>query len=413
MLFFFKALGSNGDIVKSEIEANSRSEAIASITRQNLRVVTIHEKVSRQKSTFGLNLQDSLRKLFGKKSSNKISKEELLIFFDKLERMLGAGLTITEAITIANKRATSDGEKELTTSLLKFLESGLLFSESLERCELNIGNNILSMIMVGESSGNLAVILPDIVKLLRNNVATKKKIISSLSYPVFMMAFAVIAMVVFSTLILPKLESFITELGATMPPSIGFIKKLSKCVLFSLPVLAATIFATPFILRHVRRTDSGKYATDRVALKIWPLSLLIPLFTKTNLSNILAILLRNGVSTSDALKLAQKSIANKVILERFSHARNAIVDGANICTSLESNGIFEGLPCDFIEIGEKTAKLPDSFAYAHGFYEEALEKQLRIIVRAVGSTAMLLLFSFVGILVISMVQALAGMNTGI
>jgi type II secretory pathway component PulF len=77
---------------------------------------------------------------------------------------------------------------------------------------------VYRIILVGESSGNLAAILKDVINLLKSKNELKKKMILSWIYPSFMVSFVFVVMLIFAFGLMPKMESFRKELGGELPP---------------------------------------------------------------------------------------------------------------------------------------------------------------------------------------------------
>jgi type II secretory pathway component PulF len=148
-------------------------------------------------------------------------------------------------------------------------------------------------------------------------------------------------------------------------------------------------------------------------LKIPPLSLTIPLFTKTSLTNLMATLLSNGVNTSEALKIAQTCVNNKVLLEQFVLAKTDILDGKSVCESFEQHQILDGEECDFLEVGEKIGDLASAFRDIHKIYDERLKSTLKKLTLMASSIAMMFAFSLIGLLALGMVQSIMGATAAV
>ncbi|MDR2603140.1 MAG: type II secretion system F family protein, partial [Puniceicoccales bacterium] len=305
MNFVFKALKSSGEIINSTILAENQQEATKLIKQQNLQLISITAEIASRSVT---------RRLFRKKqTSAAVTNKVLLFFFEKLYKMLAANITLSEAISIINKRTTNPAEKFLTDKLSQDISGGQSFSDAIKSLNIKIDNGVYSIILVGESSGSLATVLGDVVDLLKSKNELRKKMIASLVYPSFMVTFTVVVMLLFVFVLMPKMENFIKELGGTLPPMAQFLKSLAQWFTYLLLPAIGCIIAIIIIIPKIRQTKVGRYKTDQLILKMIPFSITIPLFMKTNLSKLMATLLSNGVNTSEALKLAQTSINNEIL----------------------------------------------------------------------------------------------------
>ncbi|MDR1457896.1 MAG: type II secretion system F family protein, partial [Puniceicoccales bacterium] len=396
---------STGEVVNSTITAANQQEAVKLLKLQNLQLISITAEMANRSIA---------RQLFKKKlTSATVTSKVLLFFFEKLYKMLTAKITLSDAISIINKRTVNPAEKFLTDKLSQDISGGQSFSDAIKSLNIKMDSSVYSIILVGESSGNLATVLEDVVDLLKSKNELRKKMISSLIYPSFMVTFTVVVMLLFVFVLMPKMEDFIKDLGGTLPPMAQFLKSLAQWFSYLLLPAIGCIIATLIIIPKIRQTKAGRYKTDQLILKMVPFSITIPLFMKTNLSKLMATLLSNGVNTSEALNLAQTSISNEILLEQFIRAKTDILDGCNVCTSFEKYNIIDGEQCDLIAIGEKIGDLSSSFKDIHKMYDEKLQSTLKKLTVSVSAGAMMFAFALVGLLALGMVQSIMGATSAV
>ncbi|MDR2603343.1 MAG: type II secretion system F family protein, partial [Puniceicoccales bacterium] len=112
-------------------------------------------------------------------------------------------------------------------------------------------------------------------------------------------------------------------------------------------------------------------------------------------------------------KLAQTSINNEILLERFTRAKTDILDGCSICTSFEKHNVIDGEQCDLLAIGEKTGDLASSFKDIYKMYDEKLQSTLKKLTVSVSAGAMMFAFALVGLLALGMVQSIMGATNAV
>ncbi|MDR1595868.1 MAG: type II secretion system F family protein [Puniceicoccales bacterium] len=406
MRFVFKAVNLlNNEIVTSHVEAPGREEAIAMLGKKNLRVVNITEESSSMGNSAILAF---IKKVFkgGQSTAINIDTQSLLAFFEKLHRMVSAGLTVSDSISTINKRTKVVNELALTSSLLSDILSGVALSYALKKAIPNIDNNVYSIVLVGESSGNLGLALVDAVALLRRGVEFKKKLISSLTYPAFMMSMVVVVIFAFAFYLMPMIEDFVKDLGGDLPPLAKILSKFAKALTYVLPVVAVVGIIVVILIPIIRKSAIGRYKTDEIILNLQPFSSMVRLSIKTNLTNVMATLLSNGVNTSNALEIAKLSIANKVALKKFLSAKTDILNGDSVCMAFEKYGVLDGEACDFLAVGEKTGDLASSFKYIYGMYVDDLNATMKKVVASTTAVALTIVFSLVGLFAFSVVQVM-------
>jgi type II secretory pathway component PulF len=410
MRFLFKAVAIGGQIVSDSIDAASRSEAIDAIERRHMKLILLNESSSNDRSHSLKSVWEAMTK--ERQSANKkLTGEETVMFFSKLQKMIGSGLTLSNSLTSIAKRANSFAEKTFTAALLADISSGISFSESIKKMGSSVSSDICSIIAVGEANGNLAGSIEDVVNLIEAKINLKKRVVSATIYPATMIVFALAVIIGFAFFMMPKLKSLLEQFGADLPPIARILSSGAKLFVISLPLLAVGVTISAVVIANARKTKIGRYKTDQIILKIPPFSKNITLFTKVRFANLMSTLLANGVDMSKALDLAQTSIKNSVILGRFINAKTDILDGEGISKSLEKYGMLEGYKCDLLEVGEKIGNLAGAFKDIHRLYDEELKSRLKHMTSTITAIAMGIVFALVGLLAFTIIQILGKATT--
>lgn len=399
-------MGING-IVSSSIDAATKNEALSMLASKGIRVISLEPQQSLSSRS---SILSALNGLFGNKKQPKvqITTNVLLKFFEKLHKMTSCGLTLADAIGSINKRTGDASERELTRRLLDDISSGETLSNAIKNFGEKIDSSIYSMILIGESSGNLASVIGDVVVLLRSQNELKKKMISAVAYPSFIISLAFVVMLLFSFIIMPQMEAFIKDLGGEIPLLTRALKTTANGFVALSPIIAIIIVAAIIAIPKIRQTKIGRYKTDKILLQLPIASTILPLFMRTNLSNLLATLLGNGVNTSEALTLAETAINNKILLAQFMRAKTDILDGKSVCESFENHGIFDGEACDLLAVGEKVGDLASAFRDVHKMCDDNLKAGLKKMTLTISSAAMFFAFALIGLLAFGIVQSMMG-----
>ena len=221
MKFSYKGIAS-GRITSSTIEAEDKKSAIADLTKQGVRIISIEEYKSISKTLF------SERSKSGLSGSTSITLDVLLKFFKKLYKMASCGLTLTDAISSIDKRTTNAAEKRLTKTILEDLTSGKTLSESLKKFGGAIDESIYSMMLVGENNGKIADAIGDALKMLEARSGSKKDLIKAITYPSALFIGTLAIMVGISLFIMPKMQAFIEDMGGKLPPIAQITAELAK-----------------------------------------------------------------------------------------------------------------------------------------------------------------------------------------
>ena len=93
----------------------------------------------------------------------------------------------------------------------------------------------------------------------------------------------------------------------------------------------------------------------------------------------LAIMVRGGVSIEIAMEIAGRIADNKVIERSIGKARERVIAGSSIASSLKDDRNFPSLMLRMINIGESSARLPEVLNKVADMYEEQVEGSVMVL----------------------------------
>jgi type IV pilus assembly protein PilC len=412
MRFEFKAFGENGEIISSSIDAISKNDAVSILKGRKLRLISVNAAERNKLSNSPVNFLKNLWKFLNKKPE-KLTSATICIFFEKVYRMLSANLTLADAIASIHKSTSDGAERAFAAKLTSDLSSGKSFYESITSFGLQIDSSVLSIISVGEATGKLADALMDALEYMHSQTDLKKKMVSSLIYPSFMITFAIVIMLGFGFLIIPAIENFVTELGGTLPPIAvwmrSFIENSIKAAL-----CAVILFVIIIIYARIsRKSKAGKRRIDGIILRLPVVSGAVRLFFMVSVSNMMRMLLGNGVDIVEALRLVKSTITNSVLSSNFAAAEHDILEGKGVSTSFEKYGIFSAELCDILAVGEKIGNIALSFKDVYKIYSENLKIFMKKLPSRITAAVLTFAFSLIGLLVLTIIQTLMGMTSSL
>ena len=155
-----------------------------------------------------------------------------------------------------------------------------------------------------------------------------------------------------------------------------------------------------------RASDAGRLVTDRWALRIPLLGDFIQSQTVLAFSQTLSVLLENGITTADALRMTEKQIQNRVHRAAFDEATDRILEGEPLSAAIERTGCFPDLVLDQLAVGENTGNVVPSLQKSAATYRRMISSQLNTFTKVIASGVLLSVFLFVGFIAFAMVSAI-------
>ncbi|MEJ1973528.1 MAG: type II secretion system F family protein [Lacunisphaera sp.] len=120
----------------------------------------------------------------------------------------------------------------------------------------------------------------------------------------------------------------------------------SHFLLYAGPFLAIGItLAIIFVLRW-RQSAEGRQQTDAWLLRIPVVRDFVVQAAILNFAHTLAVLIENGVTTAEALRLTERAVDNTKVQEILHEATDRVIEGASLCASLQRTALMPPLFLD-------------------------------------------------------------------
>jgi type IV pilus assembly protein PilC len=404
--FSYKALDSTGRQVSGEAESSDRKRLLQQLSQKGLRPISVEslgEKVSTDESIetsdFFKNSGKRSRFLTIKRSKAAISLE----FLKRLLVLLSSGMSLGDAVSLLSRRLSDPQMKDLCEAIWKKLSEGQTLASAM-RAHTNVFSiSTIHLVEAGEASGNLIAVLERIVAYLEESRDVRRKLISNLTYPAFVLSTAVVVVIILLTFLLPKIQDMLDQLGGDLPLITRILIAGSEGTITYGPFVLAAVIAVVISLRQWRRTASGARRTDYWLLRT-PIIGRIYLYSNIyGTTNLMSTLLGSGVNTTETLRLVERTIANVILRGKFSLARKQIQEGVSMAAAIQRVHYMPDLAMDILTVGENTGNIVNSLNDINKVYREELTKSLNILTTATVAVALGGAILLVAVIAISVV----------
>src|SRR3989344_1285564 len=295
--FTYTALTKEGKRESATIAAPSLAVAGHLLKEQGLLPTQIQEKRSGS-------LLDFLKK------TSTVSLDEKIGVVENLSIMLKAGISISRGMQILVKQTKNAKMKNILSEVYSKVQAGKSLSESMADYGSVFSNIFISMIKVGEISGNLEKSLEYLSVQLHRAADLKSKTRSAMIYPAVIVGAMVIIGILMSIFVLPKLTSIFKEFDTQLPFTtrvvIGVADFMSGHAIVVLVGLAAII--TGLIAGY--RSYLGKKYFDIFLLHMFVINTIVKKVNLARFSRILSSLLKSGIPIVQGLEVAAQSMGN-------------------------------------------------------------------------------------------------------
>ncbi|MDB4125859.1 type II secretion system F family protein [Candidatus Marinimicrobia bacterium] len=368
--FSYIARTAEGVRKEDSISASNINEASSILTAQNLSVI----KITERDTSFDFIVPFMKRfNLSMDKLKNRVPLTSLVFFTRQLSTMFNAGLTLEKSITFLSKEEKNRTFKKVLIDIESSVKKGLLLSDTLNRHPGSFNNLYISLVRAGEVSGKLSVTLEELAHYLETVEDTQRKVKSAMYYPVFILIFLGLVLVVLFAFILPQFTKVYAQLNADLPVFTQMLLDTAEWLNKNLLTFFMSIFISLISLWTIFLTDRGRLFRDKFLLKVPIFGSIINQNVLSKFGKTFGILIGSGVSVLDTMKLVQKVVDNRVYEIGIKKAAKQIENGSSISDALKLTGIFPGVLIQLMNTGEETGEIDKLALKASEFYSKQVD----------------------------------------
>ncbi len=335
----------------------------------------------------------------------RFSNQDKILFAKRLSILVRAGVPLLECLRILRKQAATASSIHIFEQVVTDVESGKYLSASLTKFKSIFGEFAINIINVGELSGTLQGNLIYLAEELRKKQELRRKVLSALVYPIFI----VVATIAISTLltvfifpkILPIFESFKFELPFTTKALI-FVS--STLIHYGIYMALAAILLGVTIGILYKKTRRIRLAMDYAILKIPIFGTLSQSYQLTNMCRTLALLLKSQIPIVQATTITANTLHNTVYRNELREIAENVKKGEKISTNLEKKPkLFPPLISQMVIIGETTGNLDDTLLYVAELYENEIDTVTKNLSTTLEPVLMIVMGIIVGFIAVSII----------
>src|SRR6516164_787635 len=299
----------------------------------------------------------------------KIRQDQFVIFNQQFVTLIHAGLPIIQSLELLMKRQRNPFFRTLLQDVRDRVRGGELLSEAFA-AQNAFPKVYTTTLLAGEKSGNLEEVMGRYIAFQRLALTFRKKLVSSLVYPVLLVVMLVVMLTFLITYVVPQFANLYSQLGVELPPMTQMMLSLGKNAQQIAPWVAIALVLGGFLLWRWMKSDAGATQVDRIKLKtpllgdIW-LKYQVAIFAR-----MLSTLLSGGLPLVPSLETAGESMQSKLIAHGIEGATVKVREGQPLARSLETSSVFPEMSVEMIEVGESTGSLPAMLNSVAEFYEE-------------------------------------------
>ncbi len=398
-LFEYKGISSGGKDIKGLKDADTEAMLKSMLTNEGIYVTSIKEVSKAENKKVKMQLFEQ-----------KVDIEELAITTKQLAVLIRSGISLVDSLNAIIEQTENETFRKVLSQIKQEVNEGISLADALKKHPKVFSNLYVSMIQAGQSSGTLDLVLDRLSEFTLNQFKLKKKVISSLTYPLVMIIVAVSVVAILFVVVIPKITKLFTKMKVALPPlTKGLIAVSTFVANYWYIVLILIILGIYFFKKYIN-TPKGRKKFDNFKLNMPIFGSVIRMVSIARFSKTLATLLKNGVPLITAFQIVKNVVDNVVIKEAIEEASNSIKEGESISKPLKKSGQFPPIVIHMIAIGEKSGQLEEMLENVADTYESQVENKLTSMTSLLEPIVIIMLAGVVLVVVFAVLMPIMKMN---
>jgi MSHA biogenesis protein MshG len=404
--FKYTGRNANGSQVQGSIEAANSDMAANKLFKKAITPTAI---VAEQKAATNVASMDVSELL----NNGKVSLEELIVFCRQMYALMRSGVPILRAINGMVESANSKTLKKALIDIGKQLEGGYTFSSALNGHPKIFDHLFISLIHVGENTGQLEQSFLKLTSYLERDLATRKRIKAALRYPSMVLIAISAALVILNIFVIPTFANMFAKLGADLPFATQFIIASSNFFINYWPHLIVGVIAVVILIKKSLQTKQGRYQWDRRKINLPIIGSIIERSILARFSHSFAIVLKAGVPMTTGLSLVAEAVDNSYMQEKISAMRQNIESGESLLRSTIASALFTPLVIQMVSVGEETGRVDELLVEVGDYYEREVDYDLATLTARIEPLLLLVVAAMVLVLALGIFTPMWDMASAI
>lgn len=335
----------------------------------------------------------------------RFSVKKQTFFAKRLSFLIKAGVPMLESIHVIKQQTRSKSEIKVFDKVISDIANGQTLSSSLARFKGVFGNFAINIIKAGESSGTLTINLNYLADELKKKELLRKKIVGALLYPIIVTLATLGITGILIVYIFPKIIPIFKSLNAQLPVSTKIIIFVSETVrnhgITILLVLVLLGIISSLMIKYIPKV---KFIFHGLILRIPLTGEIAKNYNLTNTTRTLGLLLKGGISLTEALSITADTTENVQYKKAFEYISHGIMKGKNISELIRHfPAIFPDMLGHMVSIGERSGNLSNTLIYLSEFYENEFDDMTKNLSSSIEPVLMIVMGILVGFVAVSVI----------
>ncbi|OZN24183.1 type II secretion system protein F [Actinobacillus seminis] len=353
--------------------------------------------------------------------TSKPKKAQLVDLFTQLSVLLNSAVPLKDSLQILWQNCAQPALYQWLGQLISDLESGLSFSQALERQGRYLNYQERQLILVGEMTGKLPLVCEQLAQHKMQTLALQRKIQKILLYPMVVLAISFILTVLLLMFIVPQFAEMYAENQAGLPTFTAILLHISAGLqdyFWQLTLLLGLLSA---LLRYqFSHSPSWQRQKAKLMMRLPVICRVVQFSRLIRFCHSLSLMLNAGIALTQGLQSflpqqkswqASPALSGDILLtEWIKETLNGVNQGYPLSASVSS--VWFPMPAQqMLKIGENSGKVALMLRHIADTYQQQLDHQVDLLAQLLEPLLMLIIGGLIGAVMLGMYLPIFNMGS--
>lgn len=401
--YSYKALDSNGKIIKGMIEGDSERQVRSQLRTRQMKPVEVNESIEKVASRRSVG---NLGQFF----KTRISQSDLALITRQLATLVQSNMPLDEALTATAQQARKPRIKSLMLQVRARVLEGHSLAYALGDFPRVFNDMYCAMVKAGEHAGFLGIVLERLADYIENSQYTRQKLKGAMIYPIILVLLSVTVIAVLMVFVVPDLVGVFSHTRQELPQLTKMVIATSHFFSEKWWLMILAIVFLVVVTRQLLKNPQRRKVWHRFVLKTPFISGFLVAADTARFASTLSILTSSGVPLLEGLRIAGAVLSNLELREASQTVALAVQEGGSLHRALLQAEVFPPMMVHMVASGEASGELESMLSRSASNQERELEMTLGNLMSVLEPLMIIVMAAVVCTIVFAILMPIIQMN---
>ncbi|MCI0470209.1 MAG: type II secretion system F family protein [Candidatus Aminicenantes bacterium] len=333
--------------------------------------------------------------------SRKIGYFDFVLFNQKMITLLKSGVTFIRALDIIVANLKKGNMREILAKCQSDIKNGIQISDAFSSPSIPFKKIYQASLLAGERSGQLPSILVRFNSYLEKIANLRRKVISSMTYPVILFLFMISLVLIILVYAMPKFASFYDDFEAELPLATYYLISFSEALKDNIVFIGLFIALVIIAVKIIERRFQHIIIIDYIKIRIPVIGKIIIENAMTVFTRTLAILIAGGIPVPESTQIAVETFNNKYFLYQVREVPQKIREGKLLSDVLVEVDFVPPVLVEVIRVGESSGNLVDVLNENADSFENSIDAKISSLISLIEPVLIVVLGLVIAFMLVS------------